>query len=120
MVKVTPLAFSALLSLAAIEGVVAKSQKHIKNSSGFLDTCNQIATSISNASVVYYSREASITTPGSGLTDFTHTAQLRWSITQTMRTGPNRARHNPHAALSQAPLRTLPLSCVSFHVPTPS
>ena len=121
MVKVTPLvSAAALLSLAAIEVVVAKSQKHFRDSSGFLDTCNQIATSISNASVVYYSRESSITTSGSGLTDFTRTAQPRCSITQTMHTGPNRARHNPHAALSQAPLRTSPLLCVSIHIPTPS
>src|SRR6266576_2068989 len=69
MVRVTPLASAALLSLAAIEVVIAKSQQYSKVSSGFLDTCNQIATSISNASVVYYSRESSITTPRSGLTD---------------------------------------------------
>jgi len=106
MVKVTPLASAALLSLVAIEVVNAKSQQYFRDPSGFLDTCNQIATSISNASVVYYSRESSITTPRSGLTDFTHTAQPLYSITQTMRTGPNRARCNPHAVLSRAPLRT--------------
>ncbi|KAF8495559.1 FAD-binding domain-containing protein [Russula emetica] len=55
MVRVTPLASAALLSLAAIEVVIAKSQQYFRDSSGFLDTCNQIATSISNASVVYYS-----------------------------------------------------------------
>ena len=69
MVRVTPLASAALLSLAAIEVVIAKSQQHFRDSSGILDTCNQIAKSISNASVLYYSRESSITTPRSGLTD---------------------------------------------------
>ncbi|KAI0276952.1 FAD-binding domain-containing protein [Russula aff. rugulosa BPL654] len=54
MVRVTPLASAALFSLAAIEVVIAKSQQHLGYSSGFLNTCNQIATSISNASVVYY------------------------------------------------------------------
>ena len=38
MVRVTPLASAALLSLAAIEVVVAKSQQHFRDSSGFLDT----------------------------------------------------------------------------------
>ena len=63
MVRVTPLASAALLSLAAIEVVIAESQQYFKDSLGFLDTCTQIAKSISNASVVYYSRESSITTP---------------------------------------------------------
>jgi hypothetical protein len=81
MVRVTPLASAALLSLAAIEVVIAKSQQYFRDSSGFLDICTQIATSISNASVVYYSRESSITTPRSCLTHFTHTAQPRCSIT---------------------------------------
>ena len=98
MVRVT-LASAALLSLAAIEVVIATSLP-------FLDTCNQIATSISNASAVYFPRESSITTPRSGLTNFTHTAQPRRSITQTLRTIPSRARRNLHAALSQALLRT--------------
>jgi hypothetical protein len=78
MVRVTPVVSAALLSLAAIEVVIAKSQQYFKDSS---DICAQIATSISNASVVYYSRESSIMTPRSGLTDFTHTAQPRCSIT---------------------------------------
>ncbi len=108
MVRVTPLAFAstALLALTAIEAVIAKSQQHFRDSSRFLDTCSQIATSISNVAVVYYPREPSIMLLCSGSTGFTHTAQPRRSITQTMRTGPNRARRNPHAALSQLPLRT--------------
>jgi hypothetical protein len=65
MVRVTPLASAALLSLAAIEVVIAQSQQHLRDSSGFLDACNLIATSISNASVVYYSRGSSITMPRS-------------------------------------------------------
>jgi hypothetical protein len=69
MVRVTPLASAALFSLAAIEVVIAKSQQHLGYSSGFLNTCNQIATSISNASVVYYPRASSITIPRSNLTD---------------------------------------------------
>jgi hypothetical protein len=108
MVRVTPLASAALLSLATIEVVIAKSQQYFRDSSGLLDICNEIATSVSNASVVYYARESSITTSRSGFTDFTHTAQPRGSITQTILTGPNRARCNPLAALSQAPLRTSP------------
>jgi len=80
MVRVTSLASAALLSLAAIEVVIAKSQQYFRDPSGFLDTCNQIATSISNVSVVYYSRECSIMTPRSGLTYFTHTAQPQCSI----------------------------------------
>jgi hypothetical protein len=68
MVRVTPLAFAALLSLAAIEVVVVKSQQHLRDSSGFLDSCNLIATSISNASVVYYPRESSFAMPRPGLT----------------------------------------------------
>jgi hypothetical protein len=81
MVRVAPLASAALLSLAAIEVVIARSQQYFRDPSGFLDTCNQIATSISNDSVVYYSRESSITRPRSDLTDFTHTAQPLCSIT---------------------------------------
>ena len=114
MVRVAPLASAALLSLASIEVVFAKSQHHFRDPSSFLDTCIQIAASISNDSFVYYSRESSIWTPRSGLTEFTYTAQPRHSISQTMRTGPQRARGNPHAALSQAPLRTSLSSYVSF------
>jgi len=80
MVRVTPLASAALLSLAAIEVVFADSQQYFRDSSGFLDTCDQIATSTSNASVVYYSRESSITTPRSGFTNLIYTAQPRCSI----------------------------------------
>jgi len=52
---VTPFASAALLSLAAIEVVIAKSQEHFRDSPDFQDTCAQIATSISNDSFVYYS-----------------------------------------------------------------
>ena len=62
MVRVIPLASAALLSLV-IEVVIAKPQQHFTESSGFLDACTQIATSISNVSVVYYSRESSTTPP---------------------------------------------------------
>jgi hypothetical protein len=58
MVRVTPLASAALLSLAAVEVVIAKFQQHLRDPSSFQDTCDQIATSISNASFVYYSRES--------------------------------------------------------------
>lgn len=63
MVRATPLASAALFSLAAIEVVTAKPQQHFKASSlaSFQDTCTQIATSISNASAVYYSRDSFIT-----------------------------------------------------------
>jgi hypothetical protein len=81
MVRVTPLASAALLSLAAIEVVIAKSQQNFKGTSGFQDPCAQIATSISNASVVYYSRESFVTQPRSGLADFTHVTQPHRSIT---------------------------------------
>jgi hypothetical protein len=63
MVRVIPLASAALFSLAAIEVVIAKPQQHFRDSSSFLDACTQIATSISNASFVYYSRESSTTPP---------------------------------------------------------
>src|SRR6266478_2664053 len=63
MVRVTPLASAALLSFAAIEGVIAGSQPHLRDSSSFLATCKRIATSISNASVVNYPRQSSITAP---------------------------------------------------------
>ena len=68
MVRVIPLV-SALLSLAAIEVVVAKSQQHFRGSSDFLDTCAQIEKSISNDSVVYYSRELYTTPARSCLTN---------------------------------------------------
>jgi hypothetical protein len=80
MVRVIPLASAALLSLAAIEAVVAKPQQHFRDSSGFLDVCTQIATSISNASVVYYSRESSTTPARPCLTNFTHVAQPHYNI----------------------------------------
>lgn len=110
MVRVTPLASASLLFLAATEVVIAEPQQYFRGSSGsrLLDVCNQIASSISNASVVYYSRESSITVPRPRLADLTHTAQPRGSISQTLRTGLNRARCNPHAVLSQAALRTSP------------
>ena len=63
MVRVKPLASAALLSLATIEVVIAnsqESQQHLRDPSGFLDTCNLIQTSVSNNSVVYYPRESSI------------------------------------------------------------
>jgi hypothetical protein len=58
MVRVTPLASAALFSLAAVEVVIAKSQQHLRDPS-IQDTCDQIATAVSNASFVYYSRESS-------------------------------------------------------------
>lgn len=80
MVRVTPLVSAALLSLAAIDAVVAKSQQYFRDPSGFLDVCTQIATSISNASVVYYSRESSTTSARPCLTSFTHVAQHHHNI----------------------------------------
>jgi hypothetical protein len=59
MVRVTPLASASLFLLAAIEVATAKSQEHFRDSLDFQDTCAQIAASISNASVLYYSRELS-------------------------------------------------------------
>jgi hypothetical protein len=75
MVRVIPLA-SALLSLAAIEVVVAKSQQHFQGSSDFLDTCTQIATAISNVSFLYYSREPCTTPARSCLTNLPSSLSL--------------------------------------------
>jgi len=61
MVRVTPLVSAALLSFAAIEGVIANSrdsQKPFKYSSSFQDACTQIETAISSVSAVYYSPSA--------------------------------------------------------------
>ena len=69
MVRLTPLASAALLSLTAIEVVIVQSQQHLGDFSGFLDACNLIASAVSNASVVYYPREPFITMPLLYLTD---------------------------------------------------
>ena len=68
MVRAISLASAALYSLAAIEVVIAKPQQHFSDSSlpSFQDACTQIATSISNASAVYYPRESFITPPSFG------------------------------------------------------
>jgi hypothetical protein len=57
MVRVKSLVFVAPLLLAAFEVVIAKTQEHFRDSSGFQDTCTQIENSISGASFVYYSRK---------------------------------------------------------------
>lgn len=75
MVRVIPLA-STLLSLAAIEVVVAKSQQHFRGSSDFLDTCAQIEKAISNDSFVYYSREPYTTPARSCITNLTSSLSL--------------------------------------------
>ena len=54
MVRVTPLLSAAFFSLAASEVVLAESQQHLKDSPAFQDRCALIASSISNASFLYY------------------------------------------------------------------
>ena len=57
MVRVKSLVSVAPLLLAAFEVVIADTQEHFRDSSGFQDTCTQIKSCISDASFVYYSRE---------------------------------------------------------------
>jgi hypothetical protein len=54
MVRVTPLLSAAFVSLAAGEVVLAESQQHLRDSSTLQDRCALIASSISDASAVYY------------------------------------------------------------------
>ena len=54
MVRVTPLLSAAFFSLAASEVVLAESQQHLRDSSTLQDRCALIASSISDASAVYY------------------------------------------------------------------
>ena len=81
MFRVTSLVSAAIILLAAVEGVITESQEHFGDSSVFQDTCTQIRKSISNASVVYRSRETSITLPRSSLADSTPINQPHGIIT---------------------------------------